>query len=388
VPPAERGVITTEAVDALRAFGDGDPEPIILAYHPVARTNPFQDLLYREARAGRIAPVAVPELDDLEELLALARLGSRVVLHLHWLNRPLGRAATPAEAVRDGEAFLHRIDEVHAAGARVMWTLHNLLPHAARFEAEERRFRAAVASRMDLIHVMAADTADLVAPYFDVPRDRLLHVPHPSYLGAYPDITSRETARHQLGLMPDELVYLVLGAIQPYKGIGELLDAWDRMPHDGVPRRLVIAGAPTREAGTDALVERAVLHPDVLAYPRKIDANDMQRFLRAADVAVLPYVRSLNSGAQLLALTFGLPVIVPAGGGLAALVDGENSRTFDPEDPQSLTGALLAASDLATPVAREAAAATARRFDPSELSALFAKGVRARLSWGQGARSP
>ena len=106
--------------------------------------------------------------------------------------------------------------------------------------------------------------------------------------------------------MPDELVYLVLGAIQPYKGILELLDAWDALPEDGVPRRLVIAGAPSGEASVETVLERATLHPSVLLFDERIESDRMQIFLRAADVAVLPYLRTLNSGAQLLALTFGI----------------------------------------------------------------------------------
>ena len=160
----------------------------------------------------------LPDEAAIDALTELARLGHPVALHVHWLNKPMHRAATAAEATESGDAFLARIRAFKAAGGRLVWTVHNILPHAARFEAEEARLRAAVAERADVIHVMAGDTATLVAPHFSLPADRLLHVPHPSYQGAYADNLSREGARFELGIMPDELVYLVLGVDPAVQG--------------------------------------------------------------------------------------------------------------------------------------------------------------------------
>lgn len=378
VPP---GSLTIRAVTALKALGRGEPDPILLGYHPTAQGNPFQALLYRRAWDARVATLPVPDEAQIAELLELARLGHKVVLHLHWLNRPLQRATSAQDAALAGDAFLETIAGVQAAGGRVVWTVHNLLPHAARFEEEECRFRGEVAKRADLIHIMAEETPALVAPYFHLPTDRLLHVPHPSYFGAYADIISRGQARMELGIMPDELVYLVLGAIQPYKGILELLDAWEALPDDGGPRRLVIAGAPSGEASVETVLERATLHPSVLLFDERIESDRMQIFLRAADVAVLPYLRTLNSGAQLLALTFGIPVIVPDGGGLHAILEPGAGRTFEPGDAGSLVAALAGAPELATQDAREAALRIARRFNPDAVSTRFVDGVRERLIW-------
>lgn len=380
VPSTEPGTLTTEALAAARALDAIHPRPILLGYFPVANTNPYVTLLYQQAWAGGVAPLPVPTGEQFVELEELARLGHRVVLHLHWLNRPLGRATTATEAAASGRAFLERLDRLASSGAQLAWTVHNLLPHGARFLDEESRFRGEVARRMDVIHVMAAATADLVAPYFELPRDRILHVAHPSYIGAYADFVSRGQARHELGLMPDELVYLVLGAIRPYKGITELLDAWDDVPRDGVPRRLVIAGRPAHDPGTDVLLERAAVHPDVLLHTGRIDADRMQVYLRAADVAVLPYLRSLNSGALLLAMSFDLPVIVPGGGGLADIVDGRNGIVFEGSHGALVDG-LRRASEVATPAGRAAARETARRFDAAVLSGQFVAGLRERLGW-------
>jgi glycosyltransferase involved in cell wall biosynthesis len=377
--PPVRGDLTQEAAAAMRALAGSEQRPFILAASPAFTTNPYQRLLYRECRAAGIAPVRVVRDEQLDEVLELQRAGLPTLLHLHWLHLVLKGAETRKDARRRADAFLARLDRQRAAGSPLAWTVHNILPHEARFEAEEARLCQEVANRCDVVHILAERTPELVAPQFTLPEDRLLVVPHMSYDGAYEDHVSGLDARHELGLMPDELVFLALGAIRPYKGLPELLDAWASLAPDE-PRRLVIAGAPTDEPGVAELLERAALLPGVLLDARKIPAPEMQVFLRAADVAVLPYHRPLNSGALMLALTFGLPAIVPAGSGLADAVDERFGRTFEAAGSPSLADVLGSAAELATQAAREAARAAAADLSPATVSRQFATGLRARLA--------
>ena len=373
------GEFTDEAIAALRALTASGREPMVLGYHPIARLNPFHALLYQRSWQSGIAAVPMIRDDTIPELTELARLGFSTVLHLHWLNLVLADSRSAKEARKDREAFLTRLDRYRDAGGRLIWTVHNILPHATRFEDEEARLSADVAERCDVIHTMAAATPEIVAPWYRIPPEKTLQVPHPSYIGAYEDWITREQARHELRVGPDEIVHVVLGAIRPYKGLSELLDAWDAIATDGTPRRLVIAGGPTEEAGIAELLDRAAAHPSVLLHAGTVARTDVQIYLRAADHAVLPYVRSLNSGALLLALTFGLPAVVPAGGGLAEVVDERFSRSFAIDDPASLVAALRGIETIEPSAARAAALEVAERHAPAIVSERFAEGLRARL---------
>jgi len=374
------GDITLEAIAAQRALEANGHEPLLLGYHPVARMNPYQALLYQRSWAAGVAALPIVREARIAELADLARRGSPTVLHLHWLNQVLAHAGSARDAQGLRKAFLKVVDAYLAAGGRLAWTVHNIVPHGARFEAEEAALSADIVDRCTAVHVLAAGTPELVADWFAIPADKILQVPHPSYVGAYEDFITRDQARHELGLWPDEIVHVVVGAIKPYKGLNELLDAWDALAVDGAPRRLVVAGGPSDEAGIAETLERAAIHPSVLLHARKIPAAEMQIFLRAADVAVMPYLRSLNSGALMLALTFGLPVVVPAGGGLAELVDERFARTFEPAAPGGLTGALRAADELVSADARAAAGAVAAGLAPGPLSERFATGLRSMLA--------
>jgi glycosyltransferase involved in cell wall biosynthesis len=370
------GDFTREAVRAMRAIEAAGLDPIVLGFHPIARMNPYHALLYRDARRAGVAAIQIIREETIPELTALAQLGFSAVLHLHWLNQVLAHCGSANDAKREREAFLGRLDRFRDAGGRLAWTVHNILPHATRFEQEEARLSQDVVDRCDVVHVMAAATADLVAPWYRIPPERTLHVPHPSYLGAYEDLVSREQARHELGIWPDEIVYVLLGTIRPYKGLRELLDAWPAVRASDPRRRLVIAGAASAEPGVAELLEQAVLDPGVLLVEGYVEPADVQVFLRAADVAVLPYVRALNSGALMLGITFGLPVVVPAGGGLAEITDERFARTFTPEDPASLTAVLRDVEPLLAPSARAAAAEVGQQLAPGPLSMRFATGLR------------
>ena len=360
-----------------REAGAAEP-PLLLGYYPAFTTNPYQALLYGATAGHGIAAVPVRSTELIPELARFQRGGTRTVLHLHWLHRVLGGAVTRPQAERRLAAFLRLVDDHRAEGGQVAWTVHNILPHEARFEDLEARLSAEVARRADVIHVLAAGTAAYVAPHFELPADRLLLVPHPSYVGAYEDDLTPADARRALGIGEAEFVYAVVGTIRPYKGLTTLLDAWQALPADR-SRRLVIAGAAAAGPGIEALLERAGRDRSILVHARKIPAAEIQRYLRAADVAVLPYLRSLNSGALALAITFGLPVIVPAGGGLAEMTDPSFARDVPPGDVAALTAALHDAPGWATDDARAAASERAAELAPGVIAERFATGLRERL---------
>jgi glycosyltransferase involved in cell wall biosynthesis len=378
----EPGNLIPEAVAALQHLEAlGHREPVLLAYHPIARVNPYQALLYGHAWRHGVAPLPIFDLGELDDLAALAAsTGARLVLHLHWTNRVLHNAPSELAARAAMTAFLARLDRFIGRGGSLVWTVHNVLPHDAERPELEAELQQAIVDRATIVHVLSANTRTVVAPHFTIPEAKIVHVPHQSYAGAYLDSVTREQARWELGIRPDEVVYAHLGAIKPYKGSDRLLDAFDVLcERDPGGRRLVVAGPPDKAGAAEGFLDRCEIHPFVLLHAGTIPADDMQLFLRASDLVVLPYLRSLNSGVLILALTFGIPVVAPATGGIAEILTPQIGRTFDPEVDDSLLAALIDAEALCTPEAREAALRTAHQYDPERLSADFARAVAERI---------
>jgi beta-1,4-mannosyltransferase len=377
------------AADALaevaRLDFDGQTRPALLPYSPVSRGNPFQSLLYGQLPSANIRAVPAFDLSTTVRIAqALRDGGPAVVAHLHWLNVVMQKASHQGEARAMLDAFVRDLALLKQAGAGLLWTVHNVLPHDARFPDLEVELRRAVVDQADLIHIMSPRTPDLVTEHFALPLERTFHVPHPRYTGVYPTAMSRTQARAELGLPEHATVFLLFGRIAPYKGVTELVEAFDTFSRARPGEvALVLAGDPVKGDEMRQLFDAVTAHPAIHGAFRKIPEHQVQVFCNAADVMALPYRRSLNSGALNLALTFGLPVVLPRSSGESEGVNPAWAEVYDDDAPDALIHALgVATSRLTTESARGAAREAGRAPAPDETSLTFTREIRHWLDTG------
>jgi len=337
------------------------------------RYNPFQDLLFSDL--ARVGAAAVPVPGLLRHLTRATRSADPGVLNVQWTTPVLG-------PVRDDEVARGRVARLEEAltsyrdaGGRVVWTVHNVLPHDARHLEAEVLLARALADHADVVHVLTESTIAAAAPFYRLDPARTVCIPHSSYLDVYPDTVSRPEARRRLGLRDDDRVLLALGQIRPYKGLDRLLDLVERL-HAADPRlRLLVAGALADQPGAAQLAERLASAPGTVSTTRRVRDDEVQVWMRAADLAVLPYLRVLNSGAFLLAETFGLPVVAPRVGALAEREGERHVRLFGDDDVEVvLRDAVrdLVADPQGARSAQESAAAAAAARPPAAMAAAFA----------------
>ncbi|OFI39658.1 hypothetical protein BIU82_00925 [Arthrobacter sp. SW1] len=377
----EEGSPLNEGIAALRyAASLGGPEPILFGYTPVARMNPYQGLLYTSFWEEGFAPSPITRTLDFDKLIALKDSAAAVAVHLHWHSTVLAGAADKREARTRLAGFKEQLGTFKDNGGKLVWTVHNVLPHDALFIDEEIELQNAIAESSDVIHTMSHRTIEAVSSVVALDPGRVLVAPHPSYLGAYEDYIGRHEARTTLGLHSDDVVYVTLGALKPYKGLREFLAGFNEFIADAGPRhKLIIAGEPDGSAYVAELVDDCRRHPQVLLDDRKIPPGLVQYYMRAADFAVVPYLRSLNSGAALLGTTFGLPVISSRQGSLPEVLDPSFAEFLPGESPGEIAGSLALAQRLLTPAASAAARGFAEGLAPASVSTAFARSLRERL---------
>ena len=75
--------------------------------------------------------------------------------------------------------LLGRIDTFRSDGGKVVWTVHNVYPHDARFVDEELRLQQGLADRADVVHVMARSTTDHMDGILTLDPDRTVLAPAP-----------------------------------------------------------------------------------------------------------------------------------------------------------------------------------------------------------------
>ncbi|KGD86987.1 hypothetical protein JL37_29225 [Achromobacter sp. RTa] len=312
--------------------------PDLLMYYPVAQVNPYQPLLYSAAERNALSALPVLRLESLDDI---AWQGHGIV-HLHWLAGVLQNAATEAEADAAVDTYARRLGHWRSKGLRIVWTVHNVMPHATVWPQAERAVRQTTADAADLIHIMNRDTERLTASSFRIDPRKVVHIPHPSYGDWYANVVPRAQARQDLGLNAEDFVFLCFGAIQPYKGLLELIDAYDlaRQSRPDARCMLLIVGQVDDEAYFSALRKRVENRADIRLAPGNVRDQRVQYYFNACDVAVAPYLETLNSGVAMLAATFQRMVVAPAEGGMAEVFAEDPSLLYTRTAVNGLANAL------------------------------------------------
>jgi glycosyltransferase involved in cell wall biosynthesis len=244
-------------------------------------------------------------------------IGARYdVWHLHWPERFLNNRRT-LKALTATAGLLLTMDWARLRGTRLVWTVHNLHGHERAHERLERYFWPRFVSRIDAFISLSDIGRDQALGAFPgLARKRSYVIPHGSYRDAYPDQISRADARATLGIEPGVGVFVSIGQLRRYKNLPHLVATFRRLTGD---YRLIIAGMGRDAELLGNLRAAAAGDPRILIRAEFVPDGELQVYLRAADVMVLPYTDILNSGAAHLALSFDLPALVPHIGALPAL---------------------------------------------------------------------
>jgi glycosyltransferase involved in cell wall biosynthesis len=124
-----------------------------------------------------------------------------------------------------------------------------------------------------------------------------------------------------------------------------LIEAFGRISRQQPLARLVIAGPPLAGFDLDAhrqRIESLGLTRRVVIEPRYIPSEAIAAWMEMADIAVYPYRNISQSGALMIAMTFGVPVIVTRTGSLPDYVsEGPAGLIVEPGDQDQLADAIL-----------------------------------------------
>lgn len=297
--------------------------PMVVFWPDYSRANPYQKLLYQglHDRAEVVSGSIEAALKLIDTKVAPA---GKITFHLHWLNALFINVGTEAEAIKTD--FLEKVRKFIWKGGRFVWTIHNTISHDTPFPDVERDLSTQLASIAHALHFHSAASIDEVAEAFPIPRDKVMIARHGNYIGVYPDYITPEAARAELGFAPEDDVLVFTGQIRGYKGIDTLIAAFRRILADRPSLRLVLAGKPEGDpldGHTPPLTEAE--RARILSVGRFVEDGELQVFLRAADIAVYPYEKILTSGSLLLALSYGVPSVIPRVGMTAELLDGRDS---------------------------------------------------------------
>jgi len=175
-------------------------------------------------------------------------------------------------------------------------------------------------------------------------------VPHGPYaMGNLSGDLEPGDATPRVEVFEDVITVLFFGTIRPYKGLEDLIDAFDLLPRDdGKKWKLLVVGETWE--GWELPAQKIAASPfcrDIEFVNRYIADKEISGYFDRADIVALPYHRSSASGPLHVSMQRGLPVVVTDVGGLTEAAEGYAGTVFaPPRDPVALAGSIMAAVDL------------------------------------------
>jgi glycosyltransferase involved in cell wall biosynthesis len=167
-----------------------------------------------------------------------------------------------------------------------------------------------IMNRADAFAVHSTTVRDQIIRIYHLKEDKVFVVPIGIYDSYYQNL-NQESAKKELGIN-EEFVILNFGMIRKYKGVPCLVEAFNKLPGEiAANSRLVIAGEDWGdEEGLENLINSSPYNKQITFRPEFVPDSIFPRYFSAADVVVLPYLRTAGSAVASLAMAFGKPLII------------------------------------------------------------------------------
>jgi beta-1,4-mannosyltransferase len=253
---------------------------------PRPTTNPYIVLLRR----------ALDDLPDVElQTFSWKRAltGQYDVFHVHWPEVLLSGTSRPRTALRH-VLFVALLVRLGTAATPIVHTQHNVRP-----QEDVSRTRRVLLALLQRRTAMVIRLNEETAPPAGKPFVTIRHGHYKDWFAAYPEPDPE----------PGRLAFV--GLIRPYKNVEGLLKAFREASEQSPTARLVVAGKPaTPELA--AAIRAAAAGLDVVSLELEFLPDErLVQVVGRAELVVLPYREMHNSGAALMALSLGRPVLVP-----------------------------------------------------------------------------
>lgn len=311
---------------------------IKVIFIPHFRENPYQKEL-ADSLSKEGVSVSFGVISYLFSVLSSVKNHGKLdILHLHWLN-PFLLASSRGKMILKSSSFIGELLILKLFGIKIVWTVHNIISREGKFSSLELFFSRLLTRLCNRIIVHSQLAKYEVEKAYRMAGDsQITIVPHGNYIHIYENIVSKAQARKRLQLDAEDIIFLYFGLIRPYKGVSELIEAFEKL--NALQAKLLIVGKPLNNEITDEIREKCGVDKNIKLIFEFIPEYEVQIYMNAADIVVLPYRDILTSGAVMLAISFGKPVIVPAIGCIPDVLDIEGSFLYNTLEKDGLLEAM------------------------------------------------
>ena len=303
---------------------------------------PYKGVPYTECLYAALERVGVQVLEgDFSIRWLLSHVRTIHYFHFHWPSFAYSYPKSLSKTFHHLARFILFLLIIRIHGRHILWTAHNLYPHDMRgristvIHRSVRRLVVALASK---IFVHGSTPERLLKVEFPGAAGKTVTIDHGHWIDYYENATTRGAARRQLGISEEAFVFLFVGLCRRYKNLRELIEAFEQLRGNVL---LLIVGSFQDAAYLQEITDAVASDGErIRLVPQYVPDAALQVYLNACDTVVLPYSEILTSGAAMLAISFGRPVVAPRKGSLRDLIREDCGVLYDPADPRGLMAAL------------------------------------------------
>jgi beta-1,4-mannosyltransferase len=276
---------------------------------PIAGSdNPYQKLMMNGLRSG-----GLNVLHGIKgKFGAFTRSAVRFrphFIHLDWLQSFYIRRSYWLTFLFFPLFIIDILITKYVLGVKFVWTLHNIYPHDSPTYGPYKWARNFFARQCEWIRVFDEGTVQRVCSTFNISINKIIVIREGNYVDYYKNNVNRYDALKKLGLPNNKLIMLYFGLIKPYKGILELVKAFETCKYKN-HAILLIVGKSMDNSYTE-LIKKAIKCDTIKFYDNFIIDTEVQYYFKACDIVVLPFKSIENSGTVTLAMGFSKPVVAP-----------------------------------------------------------------------------
>lgn len=308
-----------------------------ILFTPDYRGNTYQGHLYSLAGEFGHNITACNELPNNETVASLMASHKNIIIHQHWLKEIYKNSKTDFEAINAVHIHIGKLKALKALGAKIIWTLHNLLDHDLDKHQKDACLVAlkemSLVSDKILIHSKNSEAALNDITETRISKEKFQILEHP----LYDDLETIDST------LPPELpsdikktsnkIFASIGMIRPYKGIAELAEAISNSLEDikQTNTHFIVAGRMMDPVAHEKLRDIKKSNPNALTViPRVMSDNELSGLLKITDLMITPYRAILTSGSYYAATTFAKPVLAPQRGFFPEIIThGKNGYLYD-----------------------------------------------------------
>lgn len=262
--------------------------------------NPYQKLLYQPIKD--IGYTVLP--GSIQQVLKSSDNPSNIIFHMHWVNALFAKSTNESDAWAVVDSFIRDVTTFQSKGGKVMWTIHNHLPHENTFPEQDLRIRYFLCSQADRIHLHCGSHVEEL-DFLPLDPAKIAVHRHGSYIGYYGNFNILDRLK-RIEIARPKAVFI--GQIRKYKSVDRLLVIANELASKGI--EVTIAGQPEND-DLKVQIESKCKNNLIKCVLRRLTETEIHKLCTDSDIGIVSYERILTSGTLKLYLSYGMHIIAP-----------------------------------------------------------------------------